>query len=595
MRSETKDKNTKKEACLEIVHPERLSSYFIKEVVPLSIVTITGLIYNIGLIAGLYFEGQLAQKLYDIMSGRSKFQEMVSLVILYVLIILLIQGARSLKRFYVRRFANDTSRNMRHMLYNHLVHQSKLELNRESVGTLMTKAIADVDACAEGMRKFTTEVFDTGIALISYLVMMFYYDWHIALLSCLFTPAAYFFAEKMKVFVYRYQSSYKKHASALNDATLERVSGAMTYRVFGQEENRNHDYETHLTRYEKSAIMANLWGNTLQPIYTIISMAGILFFLYFGGKNVMGTGFRAWDIAAFTTFLSCFTKMAIKSSKSAKLFNSVQKAQVSWKRIKPMMHDYQKVNTDTNIDFEKEVTLKVTDLTFAYDSNSPVFSGLSFTAKPGDIIGITGPIACGKSSLEKVFLCEQPYQGSILLGGKELTSYTDYERNRMISYLGHQSELMSDTVETNICFGEKEEVDPFIRAVCLDQEVNSMPYGSKTEIGSNGMRLSGGQQDRLALARTLYHKRNVLILDDPFSAVDSKTEHEIMNHMRQMNPNAILLIASHRVTMFPSYTKIIWMEQGKTRVGTHQEIINQEEHYARIFHAQQAGGDFDEK
>ena len=92
-----------------------------------------------------------------------------------------------------------------------------------------------------------------------------------------------------------------------------------------------------LETYEKTAVRSSVWQSALPPLYLAVSEAGVLFILWFGAKNVLGTGWRAWDIAAFTTFLSCFTKLTVKSSKVAKLFNSVQKAEVSWKRIRPLM------------------------------------------------------------------------------------------------------------------------------------------------------------------------------------------------------------------------------------------------------------------
>lgn len=109
------------------------------------------------------------------------------------------------------------------------------------------------------------------------------------------------------------------------------------------------------------------------------------------------------------------------------------------------------------------------------------------------------------------------------------------------------------------------------------------------------MRLSGGQQDRLALARTLYHKRNILVLDDPFSAVDAATEKEIMNNLKVLAPDAVIIILSHRITMFSEFSKVIWMENGHAIVGTHDEIINAEPHYKKIFEVQNAGGDLDEE
>ncbi|MDD2971093.1 MAG: ABC transporter ATP-binding protein [Lachnospiraceae bacterium] len=579
---------------MEIKRPDQLLSYFRRELVPLFIVFLTGMIYNIGLTATPFFEGQLVQRLYDIIKGEKTIGTMFFLATLYIVIILFVQGARALKRYYVRKFANNTSRNMRHMLYNQLVHSSKKELNEDTVGTLMTKAVADVDACVEGMRKFTTEVFDTGVALVSYLVMLFLYDWRLALLSSMFTLVAYVIAEKMKTVVYRYHTAYKKSAENLEDATMDRVENAITYRVFGQENARDLEYEKSLTDYEKKAVMANIWENTLRPIYYILSMTGVVSIIYFGAGNVMGTGWTTWDIAAFTTFLSCFTKMAQKSSRAAKLFNAVQKAQVSWKRIKPLMKAYVKVDEQTEKVFGQRITLTMDHITFSYEPGKTIIRDLSFHAEPGEVIGITGEVACGKSTLGKLFLGEEAYQGNILIGDRELRTFSDYERNQYISYMGHQPELMSDTLQENIAMGGKESVTSYLQAVCLEQEVDEMPEGSLTHMGSSGTRFSGGQQARVALARTLYHKRRVLVLDDPFSAVDQKTEQRIMAHLRQMNQDSILLLISHRVTLFPTFEQIIWMEKGRCYVGTHQDLIRDHENYAKIFHAQQAGGDLDE-
>ena len=144
-------------------------------------------------------------------------------------------------------------------------------------------------------------------------------------------------AEKMKKMIQRTGAAYKEQSGALSAATLDRAENAITYRVFGREKERQNAYEENLSAYEKSAVRANIWNTAMPPVYRVISMAGVLFILYFGQKNVLGTGWRAWGIAAFTTFLSCFVKLSVKSSSAAKLFNAVHKAQVSWNRIKPLL------------------------------------------------------------------------------------------------------------------------------------------------------------------------------------------------------------------------------------------------------------------
>ena len=562
--------------------PERIGTYFRVEWRPLAFVTISGLVYNIGLLATPWFEGRLTQCLADILGGSETAAQMAMLVLAYILVTLLVQAARFIKRFYVRRFANNINRRMKGILYANLVRQSRAALEKEGAGELMTKAISDVDDCVEGMRKFTTEVFDTGVALAGYAVMLLVYDWRLAILSLLFTPFSYVCAAWMKKPVQRAGAAYKKAAGALGGATLDRAQNAVTYRIYGCEDARVEKYEDALNRYEKTAVRNNVWQSALPPLYLAASEAGVLFILWFGAKNVLGTGWRAWDIAAFTTFLSCFTKLVVKSSKVAKLFNSVQKAEVSWKRIKPLMKNPEQLDA-LNVPAAEDVTLK--DLSFAY-GEEPVFTGLSLTAHPGEIIGVTGPVACGKSTFGRVFLCEAPYGGSARFGGKEFSALTPRQISVTVGYLGHDPELSADTVQNNVLCGSEQDAMPYLAAAALKDEVNAMENGLETVIGPSGARLSGGQAQRLGLARTLAHPRPVLVLDDPFSALDRSTEDTVFADLQAYAKDKVVFFISHRLYHFPRMQKIIFMDGGKTTVGTHEELMASAPVYRQLYESQ---------
>ena len=562
--------------------PDRIGTYFRVEWRPLAFVTISGLVYNIGLLATPWFEGRLTQCLADILGGSETAAQLAMLVLAYILVTLLVQAARFIKRFYVRRFANNINRRMKGILYANLVRQSRAALEKEGAGELMTKAISDVDDCVEGMRKFTTEVFDTGVALAGYAVMLLVYDWRLAILSLLFTPFSYVCAAWMKKPVQRAGAAYKKAAGALGSATLDRAQNAVTYRIYGCEDARVEKYEDALNRYEKTAVRNNVWQSALPPLYLAASEAGALFILWFGAKNVLGTGWRAWDIAAFTTFLSCFTKLVVKSSKVAKLFNSVQKAEVSWKRIKPLMKNPEQLDA-LNVPAAEDVTLK--DLSFAY-GEEPVFTGLSLTAHPGEIIGVTGPVACGKSTFGRVFLCEAPYGGSARFGGKEFSALTPRKLSATVGYLGHDPELSADTVQNNVLCGSEQDAMPYLAAAALKDEVNAMENGLETVIGPSGARLSGGQAQRLALARTLAHPRPVLVLDDPFSALDRSTEDTVFADLQAYAKDKVVFFISHRLYHFPRMQKIIFMDGGKTTVGTHEELMASAPVYRQLYESQ---------
>ena len=587
MRSEEKTSMINEMQRKKISGPDRILSYFKMQWPILLAVTVSGLIYNIGLLAGPWYEGQMTGCLVNILGGNAGYSDMLVLVISYVTVIAVVQISRYIKRFYVRRFANNVNRDMKEILYDSLVHRSRAQLEEEGAGNVMTKAILDVDDCVEGMRKFTTEIFDTGVALAAYAGLLLYYDWRLAILSMLFLPVSYVLAEKMKSNVQRTGAAYKEQSGALSAATLDRATNAITYRVYGREKEREQAYEENLTAYEKSAVRANIWSTAFPPLYRIISMTGVLFILYFGSKNVLGNGWKVWNVASFTTFLSCFIKLSVKSSHAAKLFNAVHKAQVSWKRIKPLMKEDSYEDDNRLL---KPGILEVSHVSFAYPGGGKIYEDLSFLAAPGQIIGVTGAVACGKSTLGKTFLCEYPYEGRIRFHGKELSEMTRAERTGMVGYLGHDPELFNDTVRNNILLGDDDDPEKYLKAVCFDGEVAEMEEGMDTIVGNGGVRLSGGQAQRLALARTLCHKRPVWILDDPFSALDRKTEEEVFANLKKLASDSIVILLSHRLYLFPQMNQVLWMEDGKVAVGTHEQILAKCPEYARLYEAQ-AGSD----
>ncbi len=598
--------------------PDRILTYFRDEWKTLIWITISGLIYNLGLMVGPWSEGKMAGCLMRILTGAEQFSAMLRLAFFYVIVIGTVQLARYIKRFYVRRFANDVNRRMKRILYCTLVHKSRVELEKEGAGNVITKAVSDVDDCVEGMRKFTTEIFDTGVALFGYVCMLLYYDWRIALISLIFPPFSYMIAEKMKAVVQRTGAAYKEETGRLNTETLDRITNAITYRVYGCERERGEHYEACLTEYEQSAVKANVWNAALPPVYRVIAMAGTVMILYLGSRNIVGIGWTSWDVAAFTTFLSCYTKLSDKSSKAAKLFNAVQKAQVSWKRIHPYMKRAaetvvedeiavreEKISIENcgeamNADWEggtedktrmKEVgkmekVITADHLTFAYPGSDPIFRDISFTAMPGQIIGITGPVACGKSTLGKSFLCEYPYEGHLIYGSRELSSYTEQERSRIVGYLGHDPELLGDSVENNVLLGDDDDVWTWLKAVCLDEEVREMEEKEKTVVGNSGVRLSGGQAARLALARTLCHKKPILVLDDPFSALDRRTEKQVFEHVKAYSKDRIVFLISHRLYLFPELDQVIWMDRKMGVCKSHERMMAENLQYAELYRAQ---------
>lgn len=571
-------------------HPDKIINYWKKEKFVVGCIVIFGLSFNISTVLGPIYQGKLID---SIVRGDSLYS-VIKLAAVFVGIIGTIQLLRYFKRFYIRRFANSTSAVMRLMIYNSIMHKSISELDNENAGNLMTRAISDVDLCVEGMRKFTTEIFDTGVLMASYLISMLCYDVRITLMAVIFIPVAMFIAEKLKGVIYKYSIAYRKKSSEVADITYDAVENSMLYRVNGMESQNRGRYAKELYDLQDKAIRADILENSMQPVYNVIAMIGIVIVIYFGGMKVIN---GVWTVGVFSAYTAMFTAAGVKASKAAKLFNSVQKSQVSWKRIKPYLEEYKTKDTSCNIN-ESATSLSVDKLCFSYgEDKENIIEDISFEGKAGEIIGITGSIASGKSSLGLSLLGLYPYEGSISIDGKELKSYSEYERSRMISYLGHKPQLLSDTIYNNITLGNNKDITSVLKDVCFDEDMLSMPEGQDTLVGNAGVKLSGGQQARIALARALLNKNKIIILDDPFSAVDMKTEEKIIENLKNNYKDSLIILISHRLAIFSRIDNIILLKLDKSaEYGTHKELMKNSELYAEIFNLQcTEGGDKDEK
>ena len=564
-----------------IKNPDKIKNYWIKEKKSVILLTLFGILYDVGMVARPIYQG----KLIDALIAKVNFNNLIKLSLTFIFIIGMVQFFRYLKRYYVRQFANATTATMRFMIYNNILHKEEKELNDENMGSLMTKAISDVDVCVEGMRKSTTEVFDTGVLFITYLVTLLQYDVKITLYACIFIPVAVFIAEKMKKIIFKFTKAYRSQLSQVSDITYDRIDNAILYRLYGREADNRVVYEEELEDFEKKAIVANIWENAMQPIYNVIAMGGIVFVIIMAGEKVYEGSFT---VGVFSAYISIFTIMAAKASRIARLFNTIQKSSVSWKRIKSFLKEYKEIDKTRGI-ISKETKLEIENLYLKYDkSNDYIIKNLNFKARENNIVGITGPIGCGKSTLGRVFLGNINYEGSIKIDNKELRDYSEYERSKIISYMGHDAHLISDTIYNNITMGDDGDISHVLKMVCFDEDLKSMENGIETLVGNGGVRLSGGQQARIALARTLYHKNKILILDDPFSAVDMKTEKNIIDNLRANYGDCLILLISHRLAIFKYLNQIILINEDKTlEYGNHQKLIENSKLYNQLYLLQQ--------
>lgn len=562
--------------------PQKLKSYLKREWKVLAIVTLTGLLFDGCMSLAAVLQG----KLIDTVVGRLELSAVLNQALIFIGVVAAIQLMRGLKRYFVRLFANRTSATMRRMLYNSVMSQDISVLSGVSAGDLMNKTVGDVDICVEGMRKVITEIFDTGVLMLAYIITMLVYDVKTTLISCIFIPVAMFIAEKLKTVIEGYTKLSRAQSGKVSELTLSNVENSLLYRVNSASGRKVDEYEAELNELEVRAIRANVLENSMQPIYNAISLLGIVGVLVFGGKNVVS---NVWTIGDFTAYIAIFLALAGKASKAAKLFNTYQKAAVSWTRIRSSFHEHS-LPDEAYRHQKTSVSLVFRKLSFSYiGAPSKVFENLSFDAKAGDIIGVTGKVACGKTALGLALTGLFPYHGEIKLSERELCDYAPFERSQKISYMGHDPQLLTDTIYENVTLGEGGDISIILKLVCFDEDLDSMPDGINTQVGSGGVRLSGGQRARIALARALYRESSLVILDDPFSAVDMETESRIIENIRHSFPDRIIILISLRLSVFPQTEKVLLFENGNVLCSSHTDLLLNNASYKKLWDSQKGG------
>ena len=225
-------------------------------------------------------------------------------------------------------------------------------------------------------------------------------------------------------------------------------------------------------------------------------------------------------------------------------------------------------------------------VSFSYDKRK-IIDDVSLTIPQRTTTAIVGPSGGGKSTLCNLIARFWDVDaGRVTLGGVDVKEYSMNSLMSNFSFVFQTVYLFADTIENNILMGEKKDAGTFLKMVCMEKEVAAMDDAEQSLIGSGGVRLSGGQAQRLALARTLAHQRPLLILDDPFSALDRATEAEIFAHLRHLAADSVVILISHRLYLFPELDRAIWLENGEAKVGTHEELVGNTPDYAAQFDAQ---------
>lgn len=380
----------------------------------------------------------------------------------------------------------------------------------------------------------------------------------------------------------------------LNSTVQEGVTNIRVVKSFVREDHENENFKAANRDLKESGMKAMKIMIFMQPVTTVFMNLTTLAVLWFGSDAVISSGMDIGDLSAFLTYV---TQILMSITMITFLLMTSARALASARRIKEVLNeeiditDANAARTDLTVS-EGKIEFKNVSFKYYENSEETVLNNINLTIDAGSTVGIIGSTGCGKTTL--VSMIPRLYdvdRGEVLVDGVNVKDYSLYNLREGVSMVLQKNVLFSGTISENLRWGDENATDEEITAAAssaqADKFIAGFTKGYDSDLGQGGSNVSGGQKQRLCIARALLKKPKILILDDSTSAVDTATEAGIRRAFREDIPNATKIIIAQRISSVIDAEKIIVMDDGKiTGIGTHQELLENNQEYREIYYSQ---------
>lgn len=494
------------------------------------------------------------------------------------------------------------AKNLREAMFNHIQTFSFSNIDKYSTAGLVTRLTTDVtniqNAYQMVLRMFTR----APASLICAMIMAFRIN---ARLSNIYLIAVLLLGTILVLIMSHatryFQQAFPKY-DELNASVQENVSAVRVVKAYVREEQETNKFKKASENIYRIFVKAecNLVYNA--PLMQLTVYSCILLISWIGAKMIVATTLTTGELMSLLAYCMNILMSLMMMSM---VFVMVSMSTASIRRISEVLNETSDLKNPENPLLEVEDgSIEFSHVYFSYkkDSEEPVLKDINLKIRSGETIGIIGGTGSAKTSL--VNLVSRLYdvtEGEILVGGHNVKDYDMEALRNQVSVVLQNNVLFSGSILDNLRWGDKEATEEECRNACVlacaDEFIQRFPDGYQTHIEQGGSNVSGGQKQRLCIARALLKKPRILILDDSTSAVDTATDAKIRRAFREEIPDTTKLIIAQRISSVQDADRIIVMEEGKINgFGTHEELVANNEIYREVYESQtQGGGDFDEK
>ena len=510
-----------------------------------------------------------------------------SIVVIFLLRGIFLYGQNYLMSYVGQHVIID----IRSEVFRKLQRLSMSFYDKNKTGTIMSYVTNDVNALQGAMVDNTIELVTEGIILIGSVCAMIYLDWKLTLFTILTFPVVLYFMNYFGKKIRRSGGQIQEATADITSVLQESVSSARVVKSFVREQYEIERFE----RENEANLKANLknakYMATLTPTIEFVAALGVTLILWYGGNNVIAGETTAGSLVAFLAYA---VNISNPIKRITRVSGNIQKALAAAQRVFDVLDLREEVRDLPDAKALPAVTGNVSfeHVTFSYNTGDEILHDLSFTAKPGQAIGLVGPSGAGKSTvaslLPRFYDCDA---GTIRIDGTDIRHVTLDSLRNQVGIVPQETILFNGSVYDNILYGRldatKEEIEEAAKAANAHDFIMELPDGYNTMLGDRGVNISGGQRQRIAIARAILKDPRILILDEATSALDTESERVVQEALNRLMVGRTSIIIAHRLSTIKNADRILVLDKGKlVEDGTHEELMAKNGLYAHLYQIQ---------
>lgn len=530
----------------------------------------------------------LGRELIDrVILGKNVF--LLNLIAIALVILVAVKGLFSYGQTYLMSFVGyRLITDLRNQIYQHLQQLSLSFYKRKRTGEIMSRVVTDVNVLQEIVVESVAKMILNLLIIAGVLGFIFYIHWKLSLCVLAVIPLLALTVRRFGSRIKKFSTLVQVKIADISSLLQETIAGIEVVKSFATEEEEVRKFQQENIRNFRLAMRRTRVVALLSPLVEIITTIGLSAILWYGAREVITGGLTTGKLIAFLGYVSLVTHPLNQLGKTYSLY---QRALASAERI------FEILDTEPEI---KELPgaiqlppieghIRFKDVSFGYNSKELILENISLEIKPGESVALVGPSGVGKSTL--VSLIPRFYDstsGVVTIDGYDVKKVKLASLRQQISIVPQETILFNGTIGDNIAYGRPEATDEEIAEAAkrsnADRFIESLSQGYDTEVGERGVKVSGGERQRIAIARAILRNPRILILDEATSAVDSETELLIQQALRRLMKDRSTLIIAHRLSTIQNVNKVVVLSKRRIEdIGSHEELLAQRGFYTKLY------------